>query len=56
LTHVNNGVIVIDTRHIIDDGLIKGAHWTSMNGMICQLISQIVVPESEFLLVTEEGK
>ena len=43
-TQVKNGVTVVDTRHIIVDGIIKGAHWISMNGMICQLISQIVTP------------
>jgi hypothetical protein len=43
-THVKNGVTVVDTRHVINDGIIKGAHWISMNGMICQLISQIVAP------------
>lgn len=55
-THVKNGVTVVDTRHLIDDGIIKGAHWISMNGMICQLISQIVAPESPFILITDQGK
>lgn len=42
--YVKEGTTVIDTRHLIEDGIIKGAHWISMNGMICQLISQIVGP------------
>ena len=41
---IKNGATIIDTRHIIDDGIIKGAHWVSMNGMVCHLISQIVAP------------
>lgn len=53
---MKEGVAVIDTRHIIEDGLIKSAHWVSMNGMICQLISRIVEPETPFLLFVEEGK
>ena len=42
---VKEGVTVIDTRHILEDGLIKGAFWISSESSLCNLLPNVLEPE-----------
>lgn len=47
---------IIDTRHIINNGLIEGSLWMTLKGDIANWIALFLKPEDEFAILIEQGK
>lgn len=47
---------IIDTRHVIKNGLIEGSFWMTLKGDIANWVALFLKPEDEFAIVTEQGK